>query len=217
VSAHRAGASLKVFLATVGLAVVLAMAVSSVSDLTMVGIVKQHARNAPVPNLKDETAPERIAPGKAVVDGYCSACHSKTGSLTGGEKCRRSFPDAHWVQWCLQTAPRWALRRWSDGEIFRAIRNDVDADGHWLTIMSYTNVSKLGDDDIQATIAHISSVPAGEATPDPSDQLNLLGVAIVGCGHAAARPSPAVSRRRQRAALSIWRIYPVVSGLSRMP
>ena len=39
--------------------------------------------------------------------------------------------------------PAGQLTRWSDGEIFRAIRNSVDADGHWLMVMSLTNVGKL--------------------------------------------------------------------------
>jgi hypothetical protein len=28
--------------------------------------------------------------------------------------------------------PAGPLKHWSDGEIFRAIRNGIDADGHWL-------------------------------------------------------------------------------------
>jgi len=165
------------------LAAVLAMAVSSVSALTIAGMVKQHARSAPVPALKVETTPKRTARGKAVVEGYCSACHSKTGTLTGGENAGEHFPMPIGSMVSANLTPAGALRRWSDGEIFRAIRNGVDADGHWLTIMSYTNVSKLSDNDIQAVIAYIRSVPAaGEPTPDPPDQLNLLGVAMLGAG-----------------------------------
>jgi mono/diheme cytochrome c family protein len=79
--------------------------------------------------------------------------------------------------------PAGALRHRSDGEIFRAIRNGIDANGHWLTIMSYTNAGKLSDDDIQAVIAYIRSIPAaGEPTPDPPDQLTLLGLAMLGAG-----------------------------------
>jgi hypothetical protein len=37
------------------------------------------------------------------------------------------------------------LDRWTDGEIFRAIRNGLDAEGNWLTIMTYTNVNRLSD------------------------------------------------------------------------
>jgi hypothetical protein len=71
----------------------------------------------------------------------------------------------------------------SDGEIFRAIRNGIDADGRWLTVMSYTNAGKLSDDDIQALIAYIRSQPAaGQETVNPPDQLNLLGVIMLGAG-----------------------------------
>jgi hypothetical protein len=79
--------------------------------------------------------------------------------------------------------PAGQLNRWSDGEIFRAIRNAIDADGHWLTIMSYTNAGKLSDDDIQALIAYLRKQPAaGRETVDPPDRLNLLGVIMLGAG-----------------------------------
>jgi hypothetical protein len=44
----------------VGLAAVLVVAVSSVAALTIVGMVKQHARGASVPDLKVEATPERL-------------------------------------------------------------------------------------------------------------------------------------------------------------
>jgi mono/diheme cytochrome c family protein len=79
--------------------------------------------------------------------------------------------------------PAGRLRHWSDGAIFRAIRNGVDADGRWLTIMSYTNAGRLSDDDIQALIAYLRSRPAaGPETVDPPDRLNLLGVIMLGAG-----------------------------------
>jgi hypothetical protein len=41
----------------------------------------------------------------------------------------------------------------------------------------------LSDDDTRAVIAYIRSVPtAGEQTPNPPDQLNLLGVALLSAG-----------------------------------
>jgi mono/diheme cytochrome c family protein len=75
------------------------------------------------------------------------------------------------------------LPQWSDGEIFRAIRNGVDADGRWLVLMSYTNAGKLSDDDTRAVIAYLRSLPAaGAPTPNPSDQFNLLGTVMLGAG-----------------------------------
>jgi hypothetical protein len=47
----------------VGLAAVLTILVSSVSALTATGLVKQHARSAPLPSVKVELTPERIARG----------------------------------------------------------------------------------------------------------------------------------------------------------
>jgi mono/diheme cytochrome c family protein len=167
----------------VGLAGVLAVAVSCVSALTIAGMVKQHARNAPVPDLAVAATPERIARGKALVDGFCSACHSATGTLTGGFDLGKHLSIQVGSFVSSNLTPAGPLRHWSDGQIFRAIRNSVDADGRWLTLMSYTNTSKLSDDDIQALIAYIRSVPAaGEQTQEPPDQLNLLGVAMLGAG-----------------------------------
>jgi mono/diheme cytochrome c family protein len=119
-----------------GLAALLAAAVSLASVLTFAGLLKLHARSAQVPDLKIEATPERIARGKAVVDGFCSACHSKTGTLTGGDNTGDHFPIPVGSMVSANLTPAGSLRRWSDGEVFRAIRNGVDADGHWLIVMS---------------------------------------------------------------------------------
>src|SRR5262249_43778105 len=50
-------------------------------------------------------------------------------------------------------------------------------------LMSYPHAGSMSDDDTLAVIAYIRSVPAaGERTPDPPDQLNLLGLAMLGAG-----------------------------------
>src|SRR5262245_37595314 len=67
-----------------GLAAVLTVAISSVGALTIAGMVKQQARSAPIPDLTVAATAERVARGKAVADGFCSGCHSMTGTLTGG-------------------------------------------------------------------------------------------------------------------------------------
>ena len=76
----------------VGLAAVVAVPVSFAAALTIVGTVKLHVRSAPVPDLEVEATPERLARGKALVDGFCSACHSRTGTLTGGLDIGEHFP-----------------------------------------------------------------------------------------------------------------------------
>ncbi|QPF89910.1 cytochrome c [Bradyrhizobium commune] len=165
------------------LAAILAVALSGVSALTATGIVRQHMRSAPVPDLKVEATAERIARGRAVADGFCAGCHSKTGVLSGGGDVGKDLPIpiGSFVPANLTAAGD--LKHWSDGEIFRAIRNGIDARGRWLAIMSFTNANRLSDDDTKAVIAYIRSLPeSGERTPDPPDRFTLLGLAMLGAG-----------------------------------
>ena len=166
-----------------GLAALLSAAATLISVIAIVGLVKVHARTAPVPDLRVAGTPEQIQRGKAISDGFCSACHTKTGTLTGGLEMGEHFPLPIGSFVSSNLTPAGQLSRWSDGDIFRAIRNGVDPDGRWLIIMSYTNAGKLSDDDIPAVIAYIRSLPAtGEPTRNPPDHLNLLGIAMLGAG-----------------------------------
>jgi mono/diheme cytochrome c family protein len=167
----------------VSLAGLLAAAVSLLSVLTVVGLFRLHARSAPVPDLKIAGTPAQIQRGQAIVNSFCSDCHSKTGHLTGDIDIGKDFPIPVGSFVSSNLTPAGQLSRWSNGEIFRAIRNGIDADGHWLTIMSYTNAGKLSDDDIQSLIAYLRSQPAaGTATANPPDQFNLIGVILLGTG-----------------------------------
>ena len=205
----------------VGLAAVLADLVSSVNAVTIAGIVKQHGRSAPVPDLKVEATPERISRGKALADGYCSGCHSKTGTLTGGADIGQEIPIPVGSFVSSNLTPAGRVKIWSDGEIFRAIRNGIDADGRWLAMMSYTNSGRLSDEDTKALIAYIRSLPAaGEQSPNPPDQFTLLGVAMLGAGHAGEWQAGGHRHRHgpaEGADFSIRRIHPLVSALPRVP
>jgi len=193
-----------------------------ISVIAIVGLVKVHARTAPVPDLRVAGTPEQIpAWKKAISAGFCSACHTKTGTLTGGLEMGRALSFANRVVlYPPISPPPGQLSRWSDGDIFRAIRNGVDPDGRWLIIMSYTNAGKLSDDDIRAVIAYIRSLPAtGEPTRNPPDHLNLLGdreCLAPACYRRADRYLWGVIEARAREShVTVWRIYPVVSGLPR--
>jgi len=165
------------------LVALLATTVSLVSILTIAGLLKLHTRTAPVPDLKVAGAAEQIQRGQAIANSFCDACHSETGPLTGGVDLGKDFPIPVGSIVSANLTPAGRLSNWSDGEIFRAIRNGVDADGRWLIVMSYTNAGKLSDDDTQAVIAYIRSRPAaGRQTANPPDQLNLLGVIMLGAG-----------------------------------
>jgi hypothetical protein len=156
------------------LAAVLAVAVSSVSTLTIAGMVKEHVRRAPIPDLKIETTPERIARGKGVADGFCSGCHSKTGTFTGGFDVGEDFPLHVGSFISSNLTPAGPLKYWTDGEIFSAKRNGVDANGRWLTIMSYTNASRLSDEDIKA----VSPISAACPPPARKPRIRRIGSVV---------------------------------------
>jgi cytochrome c553 len=167
----------------VSLAGLLAAAVSFLCVLTVVGLFRLHFRSAPVPTLEIAGTPEQIQRGQAIDNSFCSACHSNPGHLTVDMDISNDFPIPLGSFVSSNLTPAGQLGRWSNGEIFRAIRNGIDADGHWLTIMSYTNAGKLSDDDIEAVIAYLRSQPAaGMASANPPDQFNILGVILLGAG-----------------------------------
>ncbi|MDB5639295.1 MAG: hypothetical protein JWP51_4203 [Bradyrhizobium sp.] len=166
-----------------GLAAVLSTAATLVSVVAIVGLFKVHARSAPVLDLKVAGTPEQIRHGQEISNGFCSGCHSKTGTLTGGLDLAEDLPVPIGSFVSSNLTPAGRLGNWSDGDIFRAIRNGVDRDGRWLIMMSYTNSGKLSDDDTSAVIAYIRSLPAaGKPTGNPPDYLNLLGVMMLGAG-----------------------------------
>jgi mono/diheme cytochrome c family protein len=166
-----------------GLAALLSAAATLISVIAIVGLVKVHARSAPTPDQEVAGTPEQIQRGEAISNGFCSACHSKTGTLTGGLDIGEHFPVPVGSFVSSNLTPAGQLSHWSDGDIFRAIRSSIDRDGRWLIIMSYTNAGKLSDDDTRAVIAYIRSLPAaGKPTGNPPDHLNLLGVMMLGAG-----------------------------------
>jgi mono/diheme cytochrome c family protein len=184
-SGHRAWRTKERFikLGGAGLAALLSIGTTLIAVIAIIGLFKVHARSAPVSDLKVAGTPEQIQRGKAISDGFCGACHSKTGTLTGGFDVSGHIPMPIGSFVSSNLTPAGQLSHWTDGDIFRAIRNSVDRDGNWLIIMSYTNASELSDDDIRAVIAYIRSLPAaGEPTGNPPDHLNLLGIAMLGAG-----------------------------------
>jgi mono/diheme cytochrome c family protein len=160
-----------------------AAALALASLVIFAGLYEMQARRAPVPDLKVTGTSEQITRGHAIAAAYCDACHSSAGTLTGGRNLAEHLPLPIGRMIAANLTPAGQLRQWSDGEIFRAIRNSIDADGRRLIAMSLTNAGRLSDADITALIAYIRSVPAaGQQTPIPPDQLSPLGLVMVGTG-----------------------------------
>src|SRR6202790_3515606 len=71
------------------LSVLFSGGVSLISVIMLIGQIKLHARSAPASDLKVAGRPEQIVRGRAISDGFCSGCHSKTATLTGRSEERR--------------------------------------------------------------------------------------------------------------------------------
>ena len=162
---------------------VLVVVLCLISGIAVAGLYKMQLRTAPVPDLKVEATSEQIRRGEAITESFCGACHSRTGTLTGGVDIGKDLSPRLGSFVSSNLTPAGPLNQWSDGEIFRAIRNGVGADGRWLVIMSLTNAGKLSDDDTRALVGYIRHRPAdGQPTMDPPDAFNFLGLLLLGAG-----------------------------------
>jgi mono/diheme cytochrome c family protein len=135
----------------------------------------------PVPQLTVERTPERIERGKHIVGNWCVSCHSPTGELPaqGGVDLAKEipFPIGNLVTGNLTPGGR--IKDWTDGEIFRAIREGYDPQGNKLLVMSGQYARYLSDDDLESVIAFLrSQEPVG--TTVTRDRLSLIGLAMGG-------------------------------------
>jgi hypothetical protein len=160
----------------------------------VIGLVKAYTpRTAPIPDLKVSATPEHIQRGEHIADAFCTSCHSvsKELPLTGGVDLGKDFPMPLGAFVSVNLTPAGPLKDWSDGEIFRAIRNGVDPDGRWLFVMSNFRGRNLSDEDLYALIAYLRSQPAAvNETPNPPDQPNFLGLILLGVGMLPAGQPP---------------------------
>lgn len=139
----------------------------------------------PPPDLTVEGTPEQVARGKYLANNVmiCMDCHGtrnwgefagppRPGSLgMGGEVFPREagFPGT-FVAPNITPA---ALSDWTDGEIFRAITTGVSRDGRALfNLMPYQSYAQLDQEDIEAVIAYIRTIPA-VANETPSSEFDF--------------------------------------------
>ncbi len=160
-------------LLTVLLAVVLVVGIFGTYQLN-----RNHSN--PVSDVKVAMTPEQIARGEQLVN-ICVGCHGQQpgqlplaghdflGGAAGappiGKLYSANLTPAH-------------LGAWSDGEIIRAIREGVRPDGRSLIIMPSEHFRNLSDDDVQAIVAYLRTLPPVEPDNPPS-RLNLVGALMI--------------------------------------
>jgi mono/diheme cytochrome c family protein len=130
---------------------------------------------APASSIKVSMAPERIARGKYVFTSVanCGGCHSQRDfTRVGGPEVEsgrgrgtvlsdilKGLP-GQVVAPNITPEPETGIGTWTDGEKIRAIREGVDKDGRALfPMMPYQLYRRLSDDDVQALVAFLDSLP----------------------------------------------------------
>lgn len=146
----------------------------------------------PAPPLTVAGTPEQLARGEHIALSLCAGCHSPNDALplSGGRDVGLDSPVPIGELVSFNLTPGGPLQDWSDGEIFRVIRQGVDRNGRRLVAMSNLPVRHLSDDDIQSIIAYLRSQPAVPSTRKEGDYPNLLLAVFVGANLVPPSPGP---------------------------
>ena len=177
------------------LAVVPTLLFGLLSIVAGIGLVKLYVpMSRPVPGLKVSATPERIARGQHLAQAVCAACHSPNGELplSGGADLSKDTPLPIGAIFPPNLTPGGPTATWSDGEVFRALRDGAHQNGRPL-MMPVARVRNLSDDDVQSIIAFLRSQPAVQSNV-PESSPTLLMVLLTGAGVTGATPTdlPAV-------------------------
>lgn len=147
---------------------------------------------AAAPNLKVIGTPEQIARGEYLVSLSCVGCHGAVDAdghpteqppLTGGWNIAAA--DGFGFMGSMITenlTPGGKLAGYSDGELFRAMRHSVSREGHKLGFMDLLSYKELSDEDTQAIIAYLRSLPSAKSAGPTGDSFNFIGAVLMGSG-----------------------------------
>jgi mono/diheme cytochrome c family protein len=138
-------------------------------------VVRYQPKQRPAGNETVARTPERIERGRYLAETVlgCMDCHAKhdttrfgnpiTGPLGAGGDCfgaQERFPGTLCMPNLTPDAET-GLATWSDGEIKRAMREGVDRHGRAMfPIMPYGEYRALSDNDADAVVAYLRSLPA---------------------------------------------------------
>jgi len=155
----------------------------------------------PVPDLTVAGTPEQIARGKYLVDIACVGCHSPVGPdgrptgehpLSGGWNIAEAEGFGFIGDMVAENlTPGGKLAGYSDGELFRVLRYSINQQGHELGMMSFLPYRELSNDDTEAIIAYLRSLPPVPTTGVTGDKMNFLGAVMAGAGLFGEPPPPA--------------------------
>jgi len=147
---------------------------------------------APAPNLKVAVTPQQVARGEYLVGLSCVGCHGAVGAdgnpteqppLTGGWNIAAAegfgFMGAMITE---NLTPGGKLAGYSDGELFRVMRYSISKEGHKLGFMDFLPYKELSDEDTEALIAYLRSLPPAKSAAATRGSFNFIGAVLMGSG-----------------------------------
>ena len=191
---RRAWGSRNPFLKWIGviLSGLLTLLVGFVSALALVGVFKYYNPSSnPVADIQVDGTAAQIERGEHLAGAFCVECHSTTRDfpMTGGVDMGKDLPINLGSYVSINLTPAGPLKDWTDGEIFRALRDNVDHKGNRLVFMAGTNVRYMADEDMQAIIAFLrSQEPVEKESLLPPDRPTFLGLLMFGANLIPDRP-----------------------------
>ncbi len=168
-----------VFLSLITLVLVLVVVVSGI------GLSKMYLTQAdPAPVLTVEGTQAQIDRGMHLASVYCADCHTMNGQLplSGGKDMAAESPVPIGSLVSFNLTPAGPVKDWTDGEIFRTLRQGVDKDGRPLILMSSVSIRSASDEDLKAIIAFLRSQPAVATDTIGGDNPNFLLSLFAGAG-----------------------------------
>lgn len=155
----------------------------------------------PAPDLTVEGTPKQIARGEYLVNIACVGCHSPVGPdgrptgehpLSGGWNIAEAEGFGFIGDMVAENlTPGGKLAGYSDGELFRVLRYSINQQGHELGMMSFLPYRELSNDDTEAIIAYLRSLPPVPTTGVTGDNMNFLAAVMSGAGLFGEAPPPA--------------------------
>jgi cytochrome c5 len=129
--------------------------------------------DVPLPNIARSTDPAVIARGKHVTEsiGGCAAGDCHGSDLAGGKPIVMGPLGTIAAPNITPGGPKGG--QYSDGELARLILHGVRRDGKSVQFMPSQDLNWLPDDDVQAVISYLRTVPA-VSKPDGKIELGLL-------------------------------------------
>ncbi len=191
--------------------ILLALAIAiAIAASTLTYLIRRQPIIAPPAAIRVEMTPERIARGKHLFEDVmgCDGCHSDGDisrfgrPVTEGRGKGLVFPAELGLPGTVVAANitpdlETGIGAWTDGEKIRAIREGIDRAGHTLfPMMPYANYRSLSDEDAQALVAYLNTLPAVR-NPLPRTSLRFpVSLLIKSVPHPAGSIPPPDSRDR---------------------